>query len=105
MSKLATIMEDIARRRGEHDKPGGCPYGGRASEVHMNPADIERLDLDDGEDLCGLTLRSDEKVGVRRMRIYCDRELGGSPPVERASRSTSTPIQAPPVKIPTPVAS
>jgi hypothetical protein len=88
----AALLRSVANARTDHDMT--CRFGGRAVEVHLNPSDAERLQVEDGEDLCGLTARHDEKVGAGRLRIYCDLELGGEPPVERASRSTSTPLPA-----------
>lgn len=88
----AALLKSVAAAREDHDRT--CRYGGRAVEVHLNPADADRLSVEDGENLCGLTARHDAKVAAGRLRIYCDLELGGAPPVESSARSTSTPLPA-----------
>jgi hypothetical protein len=101
----AELLTSVAAARANHDQT--CRYGGRAIEVHLNPADAERLLVEDGEDLCGLVAKHDAKVTAGRLRIYCDLELGGAPPQERASRSTTTPLptrRSTPVPVEAPLA-
>jgi hypothetical protein len=104
----AALLRSVAAARADHDRT--CRFGGRAVEVHLNPTDAERLRVEDGEDLCGLTARRDDKLGLGRLRIYCDLELDGAPP-RRAIRSSRTPLPAhrpaydePPVPIEMPLA-
>ncbi len=101
----AELLQSVAAAKAAHDRT--CRYGGRAIEVHFNPIDAERLRVEDGEDLCGLIARHDPKVDAGRLRIYCDLELGGAPPQERASRSTSTSLpsrRSTPVPVEAPLA-
>jgi hypothetical protein len=92
------LLQSVAAAKADHDRT--CRWGGVALEVHFNPADAERLQVEDGENLCGLTARLDAKVGLGRLRIYCDLELGGAPPKATSARSTTTPL---PARSPNPV--
>lgn len=94
----ARLLRSVASARTDHDWT--CRVGGRALEVHLNPADADRLNVGEGEDVCGLAARRDAKVGLGRLRIYCDLELGGAPPEESTGRSTQTRL---PARTPTPV--
>jgi hypothetical protein len=94
----AALLRSVAAARADHDRT--CQFGGRALEVHLNPSDAVRLEVDDGEDLCGLRAVYDAKVAAGRLRIYCDLELGGAPPEESTGRSTQTPL---PARTPMPV--
>lgn len=94
----ADLLRSVAVAREDHDRT--CRYGGRAVEVHLNPDDATRLNVEDGENLCGLTARHDAKVAPGRLRIYCDLELSGASPQISTGRSTATPL---PARAPKPV--
>lgn len=85
---VAKAMQSIDHARRDHDQT--CRYGGAAIEVHMNPSDAERLGFDDGEDVCGLKLVHDPKLGVGRIRVYCDVELGGQGEPQAVADAVST---------------
>ena len=82
------VIADVAKKKREHDDT--CVYRGRATEVHFNPADMTRLGIDEDEDIFGLLAKADQKLSLGRMRIYCDIELGGSPPARAVGTSTFT---------------
>lgn len=87
---IAKAMASIDGARRHHDQT--CRYRGRAVEVHVNPDDATRLGLDDGEEICGLTVVHDGKLALGRMRVYCDVELAGqgAPPATTEAISTTT---------------
>jgi hypothetical protein len=93
----AEAMQNIDGARRHHDQT--CRYGGSAIEVHMNPADAERLGFGDREIVCGLTLVHDPKQRAGLIRVYCDVELGGqgapSETVEAVSTTTVPRREAP----------
>lgn len=68
----AQTMQAGCKATDSHDK--SCPYGGTANAVHLNWFDIERMGWDEGDVICGLTVRGDEKVATGMMRVPCDAE-------------------------------
>jgi hypothetical protein len=71
----AKNMRAVCEAKDKHDK--GCPWGGKANEVHLNWFDIERMGWEDGDIICGLAVVGDETVPTGRMRVTCDAEPGG----------------------------
>jgi hypothetical protein len=72
----AKNMRLVCEAREAHDN-GGCPWGGKATEVHLSWFDVERLGWEDGDVICGLVVVGDETVQTGRMRVTCDAEPGG----------------------------
>ena len=80
-------LEAISRAIDQHN--ANCPFP--ASEVHMNPFEIERLGW---EEIRGLPIIGDPELGTGRFRIVCSRDSGAassrrSRRLERRSRSGS----------------
>src|SRR4051794_41457222 len=69
-------MRAVCEAREAHDN-GGCPWGGKATAVHLSWFDVERLGWEDGDLICGLVVVGDETVPTGRMRVTCDAEPGG----------------------------
>ena len=69
----AKNMRLVCQAREAHDN-GGCPWGGKATEVHLAWFDIERIGWEDGDIICGLVVVGDETVQTGRMRVTCDAE-------------------------------
>ena len=65
----AKNLEAISRAIDQHN--ANCPFP--ASEVRMNPFEIERLGW---EEIRGLPIVGDSSLGTGRFRIVCSRELG-----------------------------
>jgi len=65
-------MQAVCKAKELHDRT--CPYGGNATEVHLNWFDLERLGWDEGDVICGLTVIGNEKVATGMMRVRCDAE-------------------------------
>lgn len=63
-------LEAISKAIDAHNS--GCPFP--ASEVRMNPFEIERLGW---EEIRGLPLVGDPELGTGRFVIVCSREGGG----------------------------
>jgi len=61
-------LEAISRAIDQHN--ANCPFP--ASEVHMNPFEIERLGW---EEIRGLPIIGDPELGTGRFRIVCSRDL------------------------------
>jgi hypothetical protein len=72
----AKNMRLVCQAREAHDN-GGCPWGGKATEVHLAWFDIERMGWEDGDVICGLVVVGDETVQTGRMRVTCDAEPDG----------------------------
>jgi hypothetical protein len=68
-------MRAVCQAKEVHDKT--CPWGGKATQVHLSWFDIERLGWEEGDVICGLVLSGDESVSTGRMRVSCDAEPGG----------------------------
>ena len=66
----AKNLEAISRAIDQHNE--SCPFP--ASEVRMNPFEIERLGW---EEIRGLPLIPDPALGTGRFRIVCSREGEG----------------------------
>ncbi len=69
-SSQAKNLEAIARAIDQHN--ANCPYP--ASEVRMNPFEVERLGWDE---IRGLPIVGDPAIGTGRFRIVCSREGAG----------------------------
>ena len=69
-SAVAKNLEVIARAIDQHN--ANCPFP--ASEVRMNPFEIERLGWDE---IRGLPIVGDSSLGTGRFRIVCSRDSGG----------------------------
>ncbi len=64
-------LEAISRAIDQHN--AGCPFP--ASEVRMNPFEIERLGW---EEIRGLPVVGDASLGTGRFRIVCSQDGDGS---------------------------
>jgi hypothetical protein len=71
MSAEAKNLEAISRAIDQHN--AGCPWP--ASEVRMNPFELERLGW---QEIRGLPLVADPAIGTGRFRIVCSREGEGA---------------------------
>ena len=69
-SPEAKNLEAISRAIDEHNTT--CPFP--ASEVRMNPFEVERLGW---EEIRGLPVVGDPAIGTGRFRIVCSREGSG----------------------------
>jgi hypothetical protein len=85
-------LEAISKAIDKHNSE--CPFP--ASEVRMNPFEVERLGW---EEIRGLPVVGDESIGTGRFRIVCSNE-GAGEEVEEVE-AIGTPIEvgteAPPV--------
>lgn len=79
----AKNLEAIAKAIDQHNS--SCPYP--ASEVRMNPFEVERLGW---EEIRGLPIVPDPQISTGRFRIVCSRE-GSDLEVEEVSE-ISTPL-------------
>jgi hypothetical protein len=70
MSSEAKNLEAISRAIDQHNT--NCPFP--ASEVRMNPYEVERLGWDQ---IRGLPIVGDPSIGTGRFRIVCSREGAG----------------------------
>jgi hypothetical protein len=70
VSAEAKNLEAISRAIDQHN--ANCPFP--ASEVRMNPFEVERLGWDE---VRGLPIVPDESLGTGRFRIVCSRDSGG----------------------------
>ncbi|MEK6277577.1 MAG: hypothetical protein AABM29_06160 [Actinomycetota bacterium] len=68
-SPEAKNLEAISKAIDQHNQ--GCPFP--ASEVRMNPFEVERLGW---EEIRGLPVVADPEIGTGRFRIVCSREGG-----------------------------
>lgn len=74
-SPTAKNLEAISKAIIQHN--GNCEYP--ASEVRMNPFEVERLDF---PEILGVPIKGDDEMGTGRFRIVCQRdELEGGPAV------------------------
>ena len=71
----AKNMRAVCQAKEAHDK--NCPWGGKATEVHLAYFDIERMGWDEGDVICGLIVVGDATVATGMMRVTCDAEPGG----------------------------
>lgn len=53
---------------------GNCEYP--ATEVRMNPFEVERLDFDD---ILGVPIMADDDIGTGRFKIVCERDFLDTP--------------------------
>lgn len=67
-------MQAVCKAKEAHNN--SCPYGGQATEVHLNWFDIERMGWEEGDVICGLTVIGNEKIATGMMRVRCDAEPG-----------------------------
>jgi hypothetical protein len=70
VSAEAKNLEAISRAIDQHNS--SCPYP--ASEVRMNPFELERLGW---EEIRGLPIVGDPELGTGRFRIVCSRDGDG----------------------------
>lgn len=63
----------ISAAKKQHNE--SCPFGGQAIELHLSPYDIDRLDWEEGEVICGLTVVANDQVNPGMMRVVCDGEI------------------------------
>ena len=68
----AKNMQAVCKAKEAHNS--SCPYGGQATEVHLNWFDIERMGWEEGDVICGLTVIGNEKIATGMMRVRCDAE-------------------------------
>ena len=71
MSAEAKNLEAISKAIDDHN--AGCPWP--ASEVRMNPFEVERLGWDE---IRGLPVVGDPAISTGRFRIVCSREDEGA---------------------------
>jgi hypothetical protein len=71
----ARNMAAVCKARDVHD--ANCPWGGKATRVHLSWFDIERLGWEEGDVICGLVVVGDARIATGRMRVTCDAEPGG----------------------------
>ena len=74
----ASNLEAISQAIDQHND--SCPFP--ASEVRMNPFEIERLGWDE---IRGLPLVGDSAIGTGRFRIVCSRDSDGETIYEEES--------------------
>jgi hypothetical protein len=92
----AKNLEAISRAIDQHNS--SCPFP--ASEVRMNPFEIERLGW---EEIRGLPIVGDAALGTGRFRIVCSREGDGSELEEieavGVEIGVGAPAEAPPAEL------
>ena len=91
MSATAQNLEAIAAAIDQHNR--NCPFP--ASEVRMNPFEVERLGWDE---IRGLPIVADPEIGTGRFRIVCSREGDGGEleEVEAVGEPLEVPAATPP---------
>jgi hypothetical protein len=87
-SPAAKNLEAISKAIDEHN--AGCAFP--ASEVRMNPFEVERLGW---EEIRGLPIVGDPQIGTGRFRIVCSRESGGDALEETEAIGTPIEVGAP----------
>ena len=70
-------MEAVCKAKEVHDRT--CPWGGKATEVHLAYFDIERIGWEEGDLICGLVVVGDAKSPPGMMRVTCDAEPDDGP--------------------------
>ena len=88
MSAEAKNLEAISKAIDQHNS--GCPFP--ASEVRMNPFEIERLGWDE---IRGLPLVGDPELGTGRFRIICSNDSDSSELEEEVTEAIGTPVEVP----------
>ena len=83
MSAEAKNLEAISKAIDQHNS--GCPFP--ASEVRMNPFEIERLGW---EEIRGLPLVGDPELGTGRFRIVCSNDSDSSELEEEVTEAIGT---------------
>ena len=68
----AKNMQAVCKAKEAHNS--SCPYGGQATEVHLNWFDLERMGWEEGDNICGLRVIGNEKIATGMMRVRCDAE-------------------------------
>jgi hypothetical protein len=85
-SASAKNLEAISKAIDQHNS--NCPFP--ASEVRMNPFEVERLGWDE---IRGLPVVGDSSIGTGRFRIVCSREGDGEELEE--TEAIGEPIEVP----------
>lgn len=88
MGAEAKNLEAIAKAIDQHNR--NCPFP--ASEVRMNPFEIERLGWDQ---IRGLPVVADPELGTGRFRIVCSGDGEGSELEETEAVGTPLEVEAP----------
>ena len=90
MGAEAKNLEAISKAIDQHNS--SCPWP--ASEVRMNPFEIDRLGW---EEIRGLPIVPDPELGTGRFRIVCSRDLDGEKleEVEAIGTPVETPVAVP----------
>ena len=88
MSAEAANLEAISKAIDQHNS--SCPWP--ASEVRMNPFEVERLGW---EEIRGLPVVADPAIGTGRFRIVCSREDEGAGLEETEAIGTPIEVGAP----------
>ena len=88
MSSEAKNLEAIALAIDRHN--ANCPFP--ASEVRMNPFELERLGWDE---IRGLPIVGDPEIGTGRFRIVCSRDSEGGGVEEVEAIGTPVEVGAP----------
>lgn len=88
MGAEAKNLEAISKAIDEHNTSCAFP----ASEVRMNPFELERLGWDE---IRGLPIVGDPEIGTGRFRIVCSREGGGQGLEETEAIGTPIEVGAP----------
>jgi hypothetical protein len=87
-SASAKNLEAISKAIDQHNS--SCPFP--ASEVRMNPFEVERLGW---EEIRGLPIVPDSAIGTGRFRIVCSRDGDGGELEE--TEAIGEPVEAPAV--------
>ena len=88
-SSEAQNLEAISKAIDKHNDE--CPFP--ASEVRMNPFEVERLGW---EEIRGLPVIGDPQIATGRFRIVCSGEDGGETLEEAEAVGTPVEVGAPP---------
>jgi hypothetical protein len=90
-SASAKNLEAISKAIDQHNS--SCPFP--ASEVRMNPFEVERLGW---EEIRGLPIVPDSAIGTGRFRIVCSRDADGGELEE--TEAIGEPVEVPAVPAP-----